>query len=102
MEQALGRKKDAEHAYTEAAAHYVPAYLSLVNLGDLCLDDPQRLDEAVAHYRAAVADMEARDAEWQTPSVYLHLARALAKRGDAEGAARAEAAAASVKGPRPR
>jgi tetratricopeptide (TPR) repeat protein len=102
VEQALGRKKDAEHAYTEAAAHYVPAYLSLVKLGDLCLDDPQRLDEAVAHYRAAVADMEARDAEWQTPSVYLHLARALAKRGDAEGAARAEAAAASVKGPRPR
>jgi tetratricopeptide (TPR) repeat protein len=90
----VGRLEDAERADLEASRTMTPAYKALVNLGNLYMNRMGRLDDAVAAYRAAVADAEACVPGLQSPIPHLVLGVALRRKGlDAEGRAELEIAA---------
>jgi tetratricopeptide (TPR) repeat protein len=90
----VGRLEDAERADLEASRTMTPAYKALVNLGNLYMNRMGRLDDAIAAYRAAVADAEASVPGLQSPVPHLVLGVALRRKGlDAEGRAELEIAA---------
>jgi len=78
----VDRLEDAERALREASRTMTPAYKAFVNLGNLYKNRLSRLDDAVAAYRAAVADAENGPRALYSPVPHLVLGAALCSQGD--------------------
>ena len=75
-----GRLEEAEHAGLQAVKWMKPAFMPLVNLGNLYRNKLSRLDDAITVYRRAVADAEAMR-RLGSPVPYLVLGSALREKG---------------------
>jgi hypothetical protein len=73
--------EDAERADREACRTMTPAYKPLVNLGNLYMNQLDRLDDAVLAYRAAVADADSGERGMYSPVPHLVLGIALRRKG---------------------
>jgi tetratricopeptide (TPR) repeat protein len=89
----LGLTQALDRHYAEAAESFEmarrwkkPAWTPLISLGDLYLNRLDRIDDAVAVYREAVADVESGGPRSFAPYPYLGLGLALTRRGDRESA----------------
>lgn len=72
----------AENAYKEAIAHMPQAYVPLVNLGTMYLNDLDRPADAVEMYRRAIADVEKGGRRPLSGLAYVALGHALGNMGD--------------------
>lgn len=82
-------KKDyvgAEQAYLAAAPFMTQKQRLYLNLGNMYFNNLNRLDDAIAAYRAAVDHVEAHRAKMFSPSPYLALGIALHRKGQIEEA----------------
>jgi hypothetical protein len=76
----------AEAAYRQSAKNLPQAYLPLVNLGNM-LNEEGRFDDALAAYRAAVAEIDhPRPGSIPSAAPYLSLGAFLRRHGDPAGA----------------
>jgi tetratricopeptide (TPR) repeat protein len=82
------RLAEAERAYREARKTMTPAADPLVNLGNLYLNRLNRIDDAVAAFREAVADVESAGPRRFSPLPYLGLGVALERKGETAEARR--------------
>lgn len=80
------RFADAEVAYSEAAKLMTQSFMAHVNLGTMYLNQLDRPGEAVASFRAGVADIERGGRRPISGLPYLALGDALRRTGDALGA----------------
>lgn len=86
LANALKKKRDfagAERAYIESAKSIPQAYLPLINLGNMLINDLGRVEDGIIAYREAVANVEnPPPGGWVHPGPYLSLGAALKKHGD--------------------
>lgn len=89
--QRQGEYAAAAWAYQNAALHMPQAYMAHVNRGNMLMTLGE-MQEAIASFRAAVADIERPRGPGEgvtSPLPYLALGASLARTGDVEGARRA-------------